>query len=202
MDTDLLFRILFFILLGAMLLVRIIFNLRLKKAGERFMPDKQAIKHEGLGLFLSRVVLFFVLIAILVLYAMDHPWMQTLDFYLPSWLRWLGFFIGLLSIALIIWVQIELDRQFSPQLQLRQGHQLITSGPYSRVRHPLYAALDVFGLSLALVSANWFFVGFFVLSLVGLYLRVPKEEQMMLDQFGNEYRAYMQRTGRYFPKLS
>jgi protein-S-isoprenylcysteine O-methyltransferase Ste14 len=202
MDTDLLFRILFFILLGAMLMVRIIFNLRLKKAGERFMPDKQAIKHEGLGLFLSRVVLFFVLIVILVLYAMDHPWMQALDFYLPSWLRWLGFIIGLLSIGLIIWVQLELDRQFSPQLQLRQGHQLITSGPYSRVRHPLYTALDAFGLSLALVSANWFFVGFFVLSLVGLYLRVPKEEQMMLDRFGDEYRLYMQRTGRYLPKLS
>ena len=201
MDTSSTFRIAFFILLGAMLIVRIYFNLRLKRAGERFMPDEQAIRHEGVGLFASRVILFFTLIAILVLYAIQHPWMQSLDFYLPDWLRWLGFMIGLLSIALMIWVQLELGRQFSPQLQLRQEHQLITIGPYSRVRHPLYTALDAFGLSLALVSANCFFVLFFILSLLGLYLRVPKEEHMLLDQFGDQYRTYMQHTGRYFPKV-
>ncbi len=202
MESSLIFRIAFFIVLCAMLLVRIAFNLRLQRSGERFMPDQQAIRHEGVGLFISRVVMFFTLVAILVLYAIHHPWMEDLDFYLPPWLRWLGWVIGLLSIALIIWVQLELGRQFSPQLQLRQEHQLITSGPYSRVRHPLYTALFGFGLSLALVSANWFFVGFFVLSLVGLVLRVPKEEQMMLEQFGEQYRQYMQRTGRFIPKLS
>jgi protein-S-isoprenylcysteine O-methyltransferase Ste14 len=75
--------------------------------------------------------------------------------------------LGLLSIALMNWVQLELGRQFSPQLQLRREHQLITSGPYSHVRHPLYTALDPYGLSLALVSANGFFVLFFILSLLG-----------------------------------
>jgi protein-S-isoprenylcysteine O-methyltransferase Ste14 len=201
MDTSSTFRIAFFILLGGMLIVRIYFNLRLRRAGERFMPDEQAIRHEGMALFVSRVILFFALIAILVLYAIRHPWMQSLNFYLPDWLRWLGFILGLLSISLMTWVELELDRQFSPQLQLRQEHQLITSGPYSRVRHPLYTALDAYGLSLALVSANWFFVLFFILSLLGLTLRVPKEERMLLEQFGDQYRTYMQHTGRYFPKI-
>ena len=201
MDTSSTFRIAFFILLGGMLIVRIYFNLRLRRAGERFMPDEQAIRHEGMALFVSRVILFFALIAILVLYAIRHPWMQSLNFYLPDWLRWLGFILGLLSISLMTWVELELDRQFSPQLQLRQEHQLITSGPYSRVRHPLYTALDAYGLSLAFVSANWFFVLFFILSLLGLTLRVPKEERMLLEQFGDQYRTYMQHTGRYFPKI-
>jgi protein-S-isoprenylcysteine O-methyltransferase Ste14 len=196
------YRIAFFCLLVGMFIVRIIFNLRLQRSGERFMPDQQAIGHEGVGLFISRVVLFFALIAILLMYAIRHPWMEALNFYLPAWMRWLGFGIGLCSVALLIWVELELGRQFSPQLQLRQEHQLIMTGPYSRVRHPLYTALFGFGLSLALVSANWFFVAFFFLSLAGLVIRVPKEEQMMLDQFGDEYRAYMQRTGRFIPKLS
>ena len=201
MGSELIFRILFFILLAGMLVVRIYFNIQLKRTGERFMPDKKAIRHEGVGLFASRVIMFFVLIAILVLYAIRHPWMQSLEFYLPPWLRWLGFMIGLVSIALTVWVELELGRQYSPQLQLRQEHQLITSGPYSRVRHPLYTALDAYGLSLAIVSANWFFVAFFFLSLIGLTLRVPKEERMMLDQFGDQYQSYMQHTGRYFPKM-
>lgn len=127
--------------------------------------------------------------------------MQALDFTLPAWLRWLGFAIGLVSIALTLWTQLELGRQFSPQLQLRPEHQFITGGPYARIRHPLYTAVDGFGLALALVSANWLFVAFFILSLLGLWFRVPNEERMMVDQFGEEYKAYMQRTGRFLPKI-
>ena len=201
MDSQTTFRIAFLILLGAMLVVRMIFNIRLRQAGERFMPDNEAVRREGVVMFALRVVMFFVLIAILVLYVIDHPWMQALDFYLLDWLRWLGFIIGCLSITLTVWVELELGRQFSPQLQLRQEHKLITSGPYTRVRHPLYTAFYGFGLSLALVSANWFFVAFFIFSMVGLWYRVPKEEQMLQDKFGEEYKAYMGRTGRFFPKL-
>ena len=201
MDVRMTFRIAFFILLGAMLVLRMFFNLRLQQTGGRIMPDGEAVRREGLGMFATRVVLFFVLIAILVLYAIDHAWMKVLDFTLPAWIRWLGFVIGVLSIAMTVWVELELGRQFSPQLQLRQDHKLITSGPYSLIRHPLYTAIDGFGLSLALVSANWLFVIFFLLCLVGLWFRVPKEERMLLDQFSEEYQVYMQRTGRFFPKM-
>ena len=165
------------------------------------MPDRQAVQHEGMCFFVSRVVLFFVLIAIFVLYAINHPWMQALDFTLPAWMRWLGLIIGLLSITLTIWIELELGRQYSPQLQMRQEHHLITSGPYTNVRHPLFTALDGFGLSLALVSANWFFITFFVLSLIGLWYRVSKEERMLLEKFGEPYRVYIQRTGRYLPRI-
>ncbi len=201
MENGVPFRIAFFILLVAMLLVRIVFNLRVRKQGERVMPDREAIRREGIGLFATRFVLFFLLIAILVLYAIDHPWMQALDFTLPGWLRWTGFAIGIMSIGLLTWTEIELGRQFSPQLQLRQDHQLITSGPYAHIRHPIYTAISAFGLSLALVSANWTFVAFFLVSMVGLVARVPKEEKMMIEQFGEEYRLYMEQTRRYWPKV-
>jgi protein-S-isoprenylcysteine O-methyltransferase Ste14 len=201
MDSRAIYRFAFFILLGLMLVIRMIFNLRLHRSGEGFMPNREAVEHEGVALFASRVVLFFVLIVILVLYAIDHAWMKALDFSLPALVRWLGFVYGLLSIALTFWVELELGKQFSPQLQIRKEHQLITYGPYARIRHPLYTALDMFGLSLALVSSNWFFVAFFLVCLVGLLLRVPKEEHMLLDQFGEEYQAYMLHTGRFLPKL-
>jgi protein-S-isoprenylcysteine O-methyltransferase Ste14 len=201
MDARLMYRIAFFILLGVLLVVRMVFNLRLRQQGEHVMPDREAIRNEGIGLFVARVILFFVLIAILVLYAIDHAWMKALEFTLPAWIRWIGFSIGLLSIVFLSWTELELGRQFSPQLQLREKHKLITSGPYSRIRHPLYTAIDGFGLSLALVSGNWLFVAFFLVCLIGLWYRVPKEERMMLDQFGEEYQVYMQRTGSFFPKM-
>jgi protein-S-isoprenylcysteine O-methyltransferase Ste14 len=56
-------------------------------------------------------------------------------------------------------------------------------------------------VALGLLTANWIFVGLAVLSIGGLVWRVPKEEQMMLEAFGDEYKAYMQRTGRFFPRL-
>jgi protein-S-isoprenylcysteine O-methyltransferase Ste14 len=201
MDTGINFRIISFVLLVGMLSVRMIFNMRLRQQGERIMPDRGAIRREGVGLFAIRFVMFFVLMVILVLYAIHHPWIVALDFNLAAWLRWVGFAIGLLSIILTFWTEIALGRQFSPQLQLRQQHQLITSGPYAYVRHPLYTALDAFGFSLALVSANWYFVAIFMLSLVGLAFRVPKEERMMQEQFGEAYSAYSQKTGRFLPKL-
>ncbi len=165
------------------------------------MPDRQAIATEGVLLVAVRVVLFFLLIAILVLYAINHPWIKAFNFTFPGWLRWVGFVLGCLGIALLAWAETELGRQFSPQLQLRQAHKLITTGPYTRIRHPLYTGIYAFGLSLALLSANWFFVAFFILSLVGLGTRVPREERMMVEQFGKEYQDYMQRTGRYLPKF-
>jgi protein-S-isoprenylcysteine O-methyltransferase Ste14 len=59
-----------------------------------------------------------------------------------------------------------------------------------------------FSASLGLVTANWFFVAFAVLAVAATVARVPKEEQMMIGEFGEEYLAYMQRTGRFFPKQS
>jgi protein-S-isoprenylcysteine O-methyltransferase Ste14 len=59
-----------------------------------------------------------------------------------------------------------------------------------------------YSASLGLVTANGFFVAFAVVAIVFTFARIPKEEQMMIGEFGDEYRAYMQRTGRFFPKQS
>jgi protein-S-isoprenylcysteine O-methyltransferase Ste14 len=85
-------------------------------------------------------------------------------------------------------------------LQLHKEHSLVTIGPYKRIRHPLYAAMFTWAISLALVTANWIFVAVTVATIAGTMARVPKEEQMMLDAFGEEYKEYMRRTGRYFPR--
>jgi protein-S-isoprenylcysteine O-methyltransferase Ste14 len=201
MTQESVFRIAFWILFGGILVMRVYFSYKVRQAGERLMPDRQAIEQEGRILFAIRVLLFFVMLAIVALFAIRSTWTEALSVPLPVWLRWTGFILGLASLALWFWVQVVLGKEWSPQLQLRQEHHLITRGPYAWVRHPMYTAMFGIGAAFALVSANWIFIAFAALVIGGSIIRAPREEQMMLAEFGEEYRAYMQRTGRFFPKL-
>ncbi len=200
MSTESVFRVAFWILFAGVLVMRMYFALQVRRAGERVMPDRQAIEREGRAMFAVRVLMFFILLAWLVLYAIYPTWMETLAVPFPIWLRWVGFALGLASLGFWIWTQVALGEEWSPQLQLREEHHLVTTGPYARIRHPLYTAMIGYGTSLALVTANWVFVVFAVAAIAGLFVRVPQEEQMMIKQFGEEYRAYMQRTGKFLPK--
>ena len=194
------FHTAFWVLFGGLLLMRVYFSLRVRQAGERLMPDHEAIEREGRGMFAIRVAAFFLLIALLVSYALDAPWIGALSIPLPDWLRGVGFALGLASLALWAWTQMTLGTEWSPQLQLREKHYLVTGGPYARVRHPLYTAMFAVGTAFALVTANWCFALLAAAMIAGMVVRVPREEQMMLDKFGEEYRTYMGRTGRFFPK--
>jgi protein-S-isoprenylcysteine O-methyltransferase Ste14 len=201
MATETIFRIAFLVLLAALFAMRFYFMIKVRGAGERLMPDDQAVAREGgRGVFIVRVVVFILLIVFLVMYSIGMKWIEAFSFPLPVWLRWAGFGLGVFSVIFWTWTQIHLDTQWSAQLQLRQEHHLVTTGPYARIRHPLYFAMFGWAAALGLLTANWIFVALVVLSIAGTVARVPKEEQMMLEAFGDEYKAYMQRTGRFFPK--
>ena len=201
MSTETIFRLAFWVLLAGVLVMRIAFALRVRRAGERVMPDRQAVEREGKGMFAFRVLMGCLLLAWLVVYAINPPWLEALSVPLPDWLRWAGFALGLASLGLWTWTQVALGKEWSPQLQLRDEHHLVTTGPYTRVRHPLYTAMIGYGTGLALVTANWGFIVLAVVIIAGSVARLPREEQMMIERFGDEYTTYMRRTGRFFPKL-
>lgn len=194
------FHTLFWILFGAVLLMRFYYIFRLRRAGQRVLPDQQAITHEGKGLFAFRLASWFLMIGILLSYALNLAWMESFTIAFPDWLRWVGFVFGLVSILFWTWTQVILGSEWSPQLQLRAEHRLITYGPYAHIRHPMYSGIMGFGVGLALVSANWVTVALVALVVVGLVLRIPREEQMLIEEFGQTYRDYMQRTGSLLPR--
>jgi protein-S-isoprenylcysteine O-methyltransferase Ste14 len=202
MTQETIFRIAFLILLAGLFAMRFYFMYKVRQAGERLLPDKGAVEREGGHIvFIARVVVFLLLIAFLVMYIIGMAWIDIFSFPLPAWLRWVGFGLGLVSVVFWTWTQIHLDTQWSAQLQLRTEHQLITTGPYARIRHPLYLGMFGWAIALGLLTANWIFVAMAVLSIAGTIVRIPREEQMMIEAFGDEYTAYMQRTGRFFPKF-
>lgn len=202
MTTEPVFRLAFTILLAALLAMRVYFMVRVYRSGERLLPDRQAVAREGgKGVLVFRAAFFFLLLAFLVMYIARNSWIDRFMFFLPGWLRWVGFGMGLITVVFWTWTQVTLNIQWSAQLQLTKNHHLITSGPYAYIRHPLYAGMIGGAAALGLLTANWIFVGVCLLSAAGLLWRIPREERMMFEAFGDEYKAYMQRTGRYFPKL-
>ena len=200
MTTESALRIAFWVLLAGVLLMRVYFVVQLRRARERLMPDREAVEREGRVMFAFRVAMGLLLGSWLALYAIYPTWMGVLLLPFPGWLRWAGFALGIASLGFWSWTQVALGKEWSPQLQLRKEHHLVTTGPYRLVRHPLYTAMFGFCASLALLTANWVFVAFGVVAIGAMFARVPREEQMMIERFGEEYREYIHRTGRFFPK--
>lgn len=153
----------------------------------------------------AEVVISFAILGYLgsvILYLLNQPWFawsQILAF--PEFIRWIGVLLTLSSVPLLRWIHRTLDRQYSPCLQIKESHSLITDGPYARVRHPMYTALNMFSFGVSLVTANILIVGFAILLIIPFTFVVRKEEQMLLDTFGEDYTEYMQRTGRFFPRI-
>ncbi len=87
-------------------------------------------------------------------------------------------------------------------MKIRAEHQLIEEGPYRRVRHPMYTAFILLGLGFFLLSWNWLIGGAWLApSVLVITRRIPQEEAMMAEQFGEDYEEYKARTGRFLPKM-
>ena len=113
-------------------------------------------------------------------------------------------YLGIVVYLGVLWLfhrtHQDLGRNWSVSLDLRESHTLVTTGVYAVVRHPMYAGFWLMALAQVLMLPNWVagpagLVGFGTL----FFGRVGREEQMMIDGFGDEYRAYMRRTARVVP---
>jgi protein-S-isoprenylcysteine O-methyltransferase Ste14 len=98
--------------------------------------------------------------------------------------------------------QCTLDRWWSPTVELAEGHRLITTGIYSRIRHPIYTSLFLWACAQPLLLHNWLAGwGGMVACAMVCFVRVPDEERMLRDRFGDEYISYASRTGKFIPRL-
>ncbi len=136
-----------------------------------------------------------------IIYAATN-WLDFANYTLPAWAGWLGVAI-IVGAVLVFWrAHADLGLNWSPTLEIREKHELVVRGIYGVIRHPMYASQILWSVAQILLLQNWI-VGFSsLLVFIPFYvMRVGAEEQMMLEQFGDQYRSYMQKVGAVFPKF-
>jgi protein-S-isoprenylcysteine O-methyltransferase Ste14 len=133
-------------------------------------------------------------------------WLDFADYGLPTAASLALGVVGAPVFAVGIWLlwrsHADLGRNFAPTLQIVEDHALVTDGVFRRIRHPMYVAHLLWAIGQMLLLQNWIAGPAFLVVQIPLHLRrIPAEERMMLEQFGDEYREYMNRTGRLMPRL-
>lgn len=134
-------------------------------------------------------------------YLIQPAWMDWSKFDLPIWMRWTGVGMGIVADLLALWVFRSLGNNVTPTVVTRSNASLVTHGPYRWVRHPLYTMGTLAYWGFALLAENWFIALLTVVGVILLMLRTSSEEAHLVEKFGQEYQVYMQRTGRFLPKL-
>jgi protein-S-isoprenylcysteine O-methyltransferase Ste14 len=167
-----------------------------RESGERLSrstdgtPMMLVIRIGGLMLWLSPFV-----------YLINPAWMAWSKIGLPESVRWLGVGLGVLCAAGIYWLFSSIGTGITPVSATRKEHKLSTSGPYRWIRHPLYTIGSSLFVSFGMMADNWFIILLGILAFIVMAVRTPKEEANLIEKFGDEYREYMKRTGRFLPKF-
>jgi len=138
----------------------------------------------------------------LPLFYIFTPLLDFADYHLPEWLGFIGTAVFAMALILLWRSHADLGRNWSAILQIKQEHSLVTNGVYRHIRHPMYAAHLLWAIAQGLLLENWLAGWAFLVVFVPLYLiRAPKEEQMMLEQFDEQYCQYISRTGGIMPRF-
>jgi len=188
------FTVIYFVGIVAEMIIRAPLNQRRK---QEKMSEQRVTGQERTLLGLLFVGMFFVPI----IYAASN-WFDFANYTLPTWAGWLGVLI-LAGAIFVFWrAHADLGLNWSPSLEIREQHELITRGIYGVIRHPMYASQWLWVIAQPLLLQNW--VAGFLNLLVFIpfyFLRVKAEEQMMLEKFGDQYHTYMEKVGAILPKF-
>jgi protein-S-isoprenylcysteine O-methyltransferase Ste14 len=191
--NELTYKILLGVLVLAMNLIRIYYMKRYGKLHKK-VKEIAPVREKRL------TQMMFVAMAVPGILWLFTTWLSFGQFALPDGVRVAGFVIGVYSMWWFYRIHKTLGDNWSPVLEIRREHTLIVSGPYRWVRHPMYSDMILWLVSFVLITANWFYALTFCIGLAILFtIRIPDEEKLMTERFGEPYRNYMTRTKRLIP---
>ena len=128
-------------------------------------------------------------------------WLDWSSVPVPMWARWFGVALLIAGAALLVWTFRALGKNLTDTVVTRAAHTLVVHGPYRWIRHPLYTSAALLSAALSLIAANWFLLATGLVILTVLVMRTRIEEANLVARFGDSYQQYMNRTGRFMPRV-
>jgi protein-S-isoprenylcysteine O-methyltransferase Ste14 len=148
-----------------------------------------------------RIVIVLTIASLLLSRSSSHLFARRFDIlqavYSNSESAFVGVLLTLFGVGYAIWARVHLGRNWSPIPNVKENHELITSGPYRLVRHPIYTGIMMATLGTGFVIPLWLVV--FVIMTAVFVWRVVVEENLMTKQFPNQYPEYKKRTWAFVP---
>jgi protein-S-isoprenylcysteine O-methyltransferase Ste14 len=168
-----------------------------RRAGRIAILRREGSTREKGLLALSAVGLFFIPVLYLA-----TGWLRAADYDL----NYAAVIVGALVFTGSLWLfrrsHKDLGRQWSAALEIRESHQIVRTGVYSRIRHPMYTSFWLWALAQAFLLPNAMAALSGLVAITIMYFaRVAHEERMMIDFFGDDYRRYMTETKRIIPGI-
>jgi protein-S-isoprenylcysteine O-methyltransferase Ste14 len=162
---------------------------------------KKTQRLEPAGSRILRALTILVAIVLLSTTWIPLPWLYRHLWRVGFWLFWLGAALTVGGLLFAVWAREHLARNWSSSVSIKQDHELITTGPYAVVRHPIYTGIltGFVGFAIALSEVRGFVV--FVLFILVFWAKLSMEEQWMRSQFGETYAKYVHRTAALVPYL-
>ena len=196
MNTELIFRVALAVIGSVYAAIRIYYTRLAMQSERNFFRPRNDLRQLVFG------TLGFLNIVPTVIYIVAPEQLSWAALPLPAGWRWVGVGMGLVGIFLLFWVHHTLGKNFSVPGVMKEKQSLITTGPYRWVRHPMYTALFLVTIVYFLISANWFIGVVWIGWIVGTVASMIRDEEaVLIEKFGDEYRAYVQRTGRFLPRI-
>jgi protein-S-isoprenylcysteine O-methyltransferase Ste14 len=144
-----------------------------------------------------------MLLAVILLFSPTLPitFLETRFLPLAQWRVWgaIGVAVNLAGLLFAVWARLHLGRNWSGTITLKQDHELVTSGPYAVVRHPIYTGLLLGFSGVAIARGEWRCILGVVIMALAFWRKLRIEERWMLEQFGDAYRSYRQRVAALIP---
>lgn len=195
MANDLAYRIVLLLVLGAGLATSATLRRRADRSGGR-VPRSADEKLVALALAIGGALFYGSLLGWLI----HPPLLGWASLPIPAWSRWLGAALLAGGVAVALWALRHLGRNTTPTAVARPDAELVTTGPYSRVRHPLYSSMLLTIPGCALLTANLAVLSAGAWTFAAIMVRLRREEAELVDRFGERYVTYMCHTGRVLPR--
>jgi protein-S-isoprenylcysteine O-methyltransferase Ste14 len=160
---------------------------------------KATERHEPIGSRLLHIVPLLVAVWLLWGGRVSVSFLNERLFPWAPWEFWTGALVTALSLLFTVSARIHLGRNWSGTVTIKQGHELIETGPYALVRHPIYTGLLLAFIGSAAAIGQWRGVLAVLLAWAAFWRKLRLEERWMAEQFGERYLAYCRRTPALVP---